>query len=119
MTFTTADPRLTRSELVTTAVAVAVSTALYLRYGHPYLARGVLGDLLGLAVLAGALIYRRRRLRHEALICLVGIGVLLAAQPEWPLRYPSAVWWIVVGVALIGYLLARWRLMAGCGRLRR
>lgn len=116
MTLTTADPGLSRSELATTAVAVAVSTALYLRYGHPYLARGVLGDLLGLAVLTGALVNRRRRLRHEALICLVGIGVLLAARPEWPLRYPSGVWWTVVGVALTGYLLARWRLIAGHGR---
>jgi hypothetical protein len=55
---------LDRTELVTTAVAVAVSSSLYIAQGHPYLARGVVGDLVGLAVLSGVVIRWRRRLRH-------------------------------------------------------
>ncbi|CAN5129591.1 hypothetical protein BH20ACT5_BH20ACT5_04320 [soil metagenome] len=108
---TTLDPRLSRGELGTTAAATAVSVALYVRYGHPYLARGVIGDLLGFAVLGTVLVLHRQRLRHEALICLAGIGVLLLASPDWPLRYPSATWWAVVGLGLGGYLTARARLL--------
>jgi len=43
---------LSRSELGTTASAVVVSTTGYLLGGGPYLARGVVGDLLGLGLLA-------------------------------------------------------------------
>ncbi len=111
MKLTTPDPRLTRGELATTAVAAAASASLYLRYGHPYLARGVVGDVLGFTVLTGVLVHRRRRLRHEALVCLAGIGVLLAARPDWPLRHQSGTWWAVVGLALSGYLIARARLL--------
>ena len=61
---TTTRAGLDRAEFVTTAVAVAVSSGLYIAQGHPYLARGVVGDLVGLAVLSIVVVRRRRRLRH-------------------------------------------------------
>ncbi len=44
-------------------------------------------------------------------MCLAGIGVLLAARPDWPLRHQSGTWWAVVGLALGGHLMARARLL--------
>jgi hypothetical protein len=101
---------LERSEVLTTCAAFAISTTLYLRYRHPYLARGVLGDLIGFAVLAAVLATGRRRLRHEALVCLAAILAVLAVHPEWPLRLRSAVWWLLVALGLLAYLVARRRL---------
>jgi hypothetical protein len=111
MRLTTESPALGRIEMLTTSVAVGVSTAQYLRDGHPYLARGVVGDVAGLGVLAGVLVIRHRRLRHEALACLAAIGVVLGIGPQWPLRAPSGLWWSVVAAALAGYLVVRRRLL--------
>jgi hypothetical protein len=104
---TTAESAPTPLEWVTTAGAATLSTGLYLVYGAPYLARGVVGDSLGFAVLAVPLVARRRRLRHEALVCLAGIGVVSAAGADWPLRLPSAFWWSLVAVELAAYLALR------------
>lgn len=50
--------------------------------GQAYLSRGVLGDLLGLLVLAAAGTRLRARLLHEALLCLLLIGLVLAVGPR-------------------------------------
>jgi len=103
----THDVGLSRAELATSAVAVVASVGAYLTQGSPYLARGVVGDLLGFAVLA--MVGRRagRRLRHEAFVCLAGIGLVLIAGPGWPLAIPDAVWWIAFVVGLAGFLAVR------------
>ncbi|MEW6475221.1 MAG: hypothetical protein AB1679_23440 [Actinomycetota bacterium] len=102
-----------RSELVTTALAFLVSSALWVSYGHPYLARGVLGDLLGLAGLTVVLWATRRRGRHEALCCLAAIGLVAALSPDWPLRVHDVVWWTAVAVAVAGYVAVRQRVLTG------
>jgi hypothetical protein len=102
---------LERGEVVTTALAFAISTTLYLRHGHAYLAQGVLGDLAGFGLLTAVLAVRRRRLRHEALVCLAAILAVLAAEPRWPLRWRSATWWTLVAAGLTAYLLVRRRLL--------
>lgn len=114
-----ADGRLTtrrfaldRAEVATTAAAAVVSTAAYLRYGHPYLTRGVLGDLAGFALLAAVAGLRRSRGRHEAMVCLTGIAVVFLARPDWPLAVPDAAWWAMFAAGLAGYLLLRKRV---CG----
>jgi hypothetical protein len=96
-------------ELVSSAIAAAVSGGLYLRFGHAYLARGVVGDLVGFGVLALPVVAHRARLRHEAMVCLAGIGVVHAREPEWPLQVGSSGWWAAFGAGLAGYLLVRWR----------
>jgi len=96
-------------ELVTSAIAAVISGGLYVRYAHPYLARGVVGDLVGVAVLALPVVFHRARLRHEAMVCLTGIGVVHAVDPEWPLQVGSSVCCAACGAGLAGYLLARWR----------
>lgn len=101
---------LDRAELVTTAAAVAVSTGLYLSRGHPYLARGVVGDLAGLGLLSLVVLVGRCRLRHEALLCLACIGVVLALDPRWPLRLPGIIWWSAILCAVIVYLFVRRRM---------
>jgi len=106
---TTAAARLDRAELVTTALAVGASGALYARVGHPYLARGVVGDLAGLTAMAVPLVTRRRRVRHEALACLGAIGLVHAARATWPLRVPTAALWAAVTVGLGTYLDLRAR----------
>lgn len=98
---------LDRAELLTTALAVVVSGSCWAVFGAPYLARGVVGDSLGVMVLAGALLLTGRRLRHEALLCLVGIGLVHLAGWEWPLGLPSAVWAAVFLVDVLLYLLLR------------
>lgn len=103
---TTPEPRLDGSEVASTALAVVASTGLYLRYGHPYLARGVVGDIAGLAVGSLSLILRRR-LRHEALVCLVGIGAIHVSKMRWPLRFSEPVWWSAIALALLAYLPLR------------
>lgn len=98
---------LSRAEWVTTGFAVVVSSTAYVVGGSPYLARGVVGDLAGFAVLAAGASVLRARLRHEALTCLLGIGVVVALGPDWPLRVRDAVWWAAVGVGLGAYVLVR------------
>ena len=98
---------LSRLELVTTAVAVVVSVTGYLALGFPYLARGVVGDLVGLSLLSAVALARRERLRHEALLCLALIGVVLLLDPQWPLAVRESVWWAAVAVALAAYLALR------------
>lgn len=71
-----------------------------------------MGDLAGFAVLTGVLASSRRRARHEALVCLGFISVVLAIQPEWPLRYRTPVWWGTIAGGLGAYLLARGRFLA-------
>lgn len=88
-----------------------VSTGLYLRDGHDYLAPGVLGDLAGLISLTVVIVGRRRRLRHEALVCLGCISLVLALDPGWPVRLPGSLWWSLFVVALGAYLGARTRLL--------
>lgn len=82
--WTTNEPVLASAEVASSLAAAVVSTALYLREGEAYLARGVVGDLVGLAVLGRVLQTRRARMRHEALICLAGIGVCGHFGPAGP-----------------------------------
>jgi hypothetical protein len=111
MTLTTRRRSLDGAELATTGLAVVVSSALYLRQREPYLARGVVGDLLGFTILGAVLAVRRRRLRHEALVCLAGIGGVLSLDPTWPLRPASGFWWGTVAIGLTAYLVVRQRLL--------
>lgn len=111
MRFTASTLRLDRAESVTTAIAALVSTALYVRLGEAYLARGVVGDLAGFVVLTGVLASSRRRARHEALVCLSLIGAVLVVPPDWPLRYRAAVWWAAVTAGFGGYLVVRTRVL--------
>ena len=100
------------SEWVTTVAAVVISSACYLRWRHPYLARGVVGDLVGLALLS-LVAWTGRRLRHEALVCLGSIAVVVVIDPEWPLAIDGVVWWLAVVVAVAGYLAVRLRVGTG------
>ena len=93
---------------MTTVAAFAISSALYARWRHPYLARGVVGDLVGLALLS-LVATRRVRLRHEALACLGSIAVVLMVDPDWPLSIPDVAWWLAVVAAVAGYLAIRVR----------
>ena len=101
---------LSPAEWLTTAAAAAVSTGAYLAGGQAYLSRGVLGDLLGLLVLAAVGTALRARLRHEALLCLLLIGLVLAVGPRWPLAVAEPLWWALFLAGLSGYLLLRRRL---------
>jgi hypothetical protein len=100
------------AEWTTTGVAVVTSSILYLRLGHPYLARGVVGDLVGFAVLGGVLAAGGRRARHESLVCFAGIGAVWAARPDWPLRLSSGFWWAAIVLGLSAYVAARQRTLA-------
>ena len=100
---------LSRPEAVSTTVAGVASTTAYLAAGHPYLARGVVGDLLGFAVLALVALKTGRRLRHEAALCLVLIGAVLVLHPAWPLRVGDAMWWLLFFAALLPYVGVRRR----------
>jgi hypothetical protein len=110
---TTTRRGLDRSELVTTAAAVVISSSLYIAKGHPYLARGVVGDLVGLGLLSLVVLWERRRLRHEALLCLFCIGVVHALDPYWPLRLPGLLWWSAVTAGLAAYVAVRHRGLDG------
>jgi hypothetical protein len=111
VTLTSEKRALEGTEVSTTAIAFAISTALYMAYGHAYLSRGVVGDLAGFALLSGVVAVRHRRLRHEALVCLAAIGVVLLVDPQWPLSRSSGFWWWVVTAGLAGYLTVRQRLL--------
>ncbi len=106
---TTFRSSLDRAEVATTAAAIVASTGLYVRHGHNYLARGVVGDLVGLAVLAVPLVLVRRRGRHEAMTCLAAIGLVHLADPDWPLERSDSFWWGAISVGLAAYLLLRRR----------
>lgn len=106
-------------EIATLAGAVVVSAGCYLAFGQPYLARGVVGDVLGFVVLGVPLLARGERGRHEALVCLAGIALVHLIGPTWPLRYPSSVWWACFAIALGCYLLLRARLLGPAGGRRR
>ncbi len=101
------------AEWATTGVAAVVSSAGYLVGGHDYLARGVVGDLVGFALLGGMGIARGGRVRHEAAVCLLLIGVVLLLDPQWPLRYGEPTWWGAFTVGLVGYVGLRRRLCRG------
>lgn len=107
MLLTTPEPRLDGREVATTALAVVASTGLYARYGHPYLARGVVGDIAGLAAGSLPLILHHRRLRHEALVCFAGISAIHASRMRWPLRFSGPVWWSAIALALLAYVPLR------------
>lgn len=92
--------------MASTAAATVVSVSLYVRDRHAYLARGVLGDLCGFAV---PVALRRRRMRHEAAVCLVAIAAVLAARPRWPVERPPAFWWVSFDAGLASYLWLRRR----------
>ncbi len=100
---------LTGSEWSTSGVAAVVSSAAYLAAGFDYLARGVVGDLLGLALLAAVGTAVGARVRHEAAVCLALIGVVVLASPAWPLRLREAVWWGLFVLGLSAYLVLRRR----------
>lgn len=107
MTLTTRRFALDGPEYATTAVAAIASSAAYLTTGLPYLSRGVLGDLAGLALLAAVGLVRGERVRHEALVCLGLIGAVLLLDPRWPLGVPEPVWWGAFTVGLLAYLRLR------------
>ena len=107
--FTASRWGLDRAEVVTTLVAVVVSSSLYIAGGHAYLARGVIGDLAGLGFLSFVTVRQGRRVRHEALVCLAGIWAVLTLDPRWPLRVSGIVWWSAVMAAVAAYLTLRRR----------
>ena len=109
MPLTTRRFALSREEWATTAVAAVLSSAAYAAGGHTYLARGVVGDLAGFAVLGVAALAAGARVRHEAAVCLVAIGAVVAASPDWPLQVAEPVWWAAFAAGLTGYLLVRKR----------
>lgn len=106
---TTSRFALSRAELLTTAAAAVISTSAYLSDGSPYLARGVVGDLLGFAILGAVAAGSKARLRHESALCLVCIGGVLAVRPAWPLRFGEPVWWGLFGLGLALYVVLRKR----------
>lgn len=103
---------LSPAEWATTAVAGFASTSAYLVNGYPYLARGVVGDLFGFVVLAGAGVLLGARIKHEALLCLALIVAVLLLDPAWPLAVGEPVWWTVFATGLAGYVALRRRLCA-------
>ena len=95
------------AEVVTTSLAAVVSIGAYLLYGHPYLARGVVGDLLGFGALAFVALRTRRRLRHEAALCLTLIAVVTIVHPQWPLLGSDPLWWLLFALGLLPYIALR------------
>ena len=101
---------LSTAEWATTTVAAVVSTGAYLNAGYPYLARGVVGDLLGFVLLAGIGLAVRARVKHEAAICLALIGLVVATGPQWPLALPEPAWWSLFFIGLAIYITVRRRI---------
>ncbi|MEX2290360.1 MAG: hypothetical protein WD794_08555 [Mycobacteriales bacterium] len=77
------------------------------RAGFPYLARGVVGDLAGFLLLGVAGVALGARLKHEALLCLALIGVVLLLDPQWPLRLSEPLWWGLFTIGLAAYVAVR------------
>ena len=98
---------LSAAEWATTGLAAVVSSAAYVTAGFPYLARGVVGDLTGLLLLGVAGAAVGARLKHEALVCLALIGVVLLLHPRWPLRLTEPLWWGLFTVGLGAYVAVR------------
>ena len=98
---------LSRTEYATTAAAAVVSSTAYVTGGFPYLARGVVGDLTGFVALGAAGLAVRARVRHEAAVCLVGIGGVLLLDPGWPLRIGEPLWWAAFTAGLTSYIVVR------------
>jgi len=88
-------------------VAAVVSSAAYVLVGFPYLARGVIGDLVGFLLLSVAGAAAGARLKHEALICLALIGAVLLLDPQWPLRLAEPLWWGLFTIGLAAYVAVR------------
>lgn len=107
---TTRRSGLSPAEWATTVFAALVSSAAYLTAGLPYLSRGVVGDLAGFLLLGLVGAAAGARLRHEALICLMLIGVVLLLDPSWPLRLPELAWWGLFAVGASSYVTLRRRL---------
>ncbi len=101
---------LSPAEWATTAVAAVVSSAAYVAAGFPYLSRGVVGDLTGFLLLGLAGVAAGARLKHEALVCLALIGVVLLLDPQWPLRLSEPLWWGLFTVGLAAYVAVRRRI---------
>ncbi len=97
-------------EYATTAVAAVVSSAAYLSSGLPYLSRGVVGDLAGFLLLGAVGLAVGARVRHEAAVCLLLIGLVLLADPQWPLQVPEPAWWALFVAGLAAYVVVRRRL---------
>lgn len=109
--WTTRRSALSGSEWLTSAAAGYVSTSAYLRYGRAYLAPGVVGDLVGFAVLTQALRTRQARLRHEAAVCLGCIGLVVTATQRRDLpRIPEPLLWGAFAAGLAAYVHARRRI---------
>ncbi len=102
--------RLSPAEWSTTVVAAVVSSGAYVTLGYPYLARGVVGDLLGFLLLGVAGAAAGARVKHEALVCLSVIGAVLLLDPQWPLRLSEPAWWALFSVGLSAYVLLRRKL---------
>lgn len=100
---------LSRAEWATTAAAAVISSTAYVVGGFPYLARGVVGDLAALLLLGVVASIIGARVQHEALVCLLGIGVVLLVEPEWPLQLAEPAWWLLFSIGLSAYVLLRRR----------
>ncbi|GAC1326648.1 MAG: hypothetical protein NVSMB13_11970 [Mycobacteriales bacterium] len=98
---------LSSAEVGTTVAAAVVSSGAYLVGGFPYLARGVVGDLLGFAALGLVARGARARAQHEAAVCLAGIGLVLLVEPRWPLALPELAWWGLFTAGLTAYIRVR------------
>jgi len=109
-TATTRRFALSRAEWVTTVLAGSVSATAYLVVGYPYLARGVVADLLGFVALATVAAVAGARLKHEAAACLALIFLVVLLGPWWPLGVPEAIWWVLFFIGLTGYLAVRRRI---------
>ena len=89
-------------------MAAVLSSTGYVAGGLDYLARGVVGDLVGLLLLDAAALVLRARVEHEAAACLVlMIGVVLQLDLQWPLRLPEVFWWGAFTAGLGSYLVVR------------
>ncbi len=64
----------------------------------------MVGDLVGFGLLAAVVVVRSARVRHEALVCLAGIGIVVLAAPQW---VPQGRGWAAFSVGLGAYVLLR------------
>ena len=72
---------------------------------YPYLARGVVADLVGFGLLAGGGLAVRARVKHETAICLALIGLVVVASPQ--LALPEPAWWALFLIGLAIYIAIR------------
>ena len=102
--------KLSGAEYATTAVAAVVSSSAYLVGGFPYLARGVVGDLSGFALLGMVGVAAGARMQHEAGVCLALIGAVLLLDAQWPLQLAEPAWWALFSTGLAAYVVVRQRI---------